>query len=141
MELKQDQHLARRGAVRASSTGQTVARRLSLTALFILITGLKQRELIMSEDWTLVKRLRSEVFGGGALEFDAADAIEALQARIAELDALLVARGDKCVKLTQHLRQAVEQATQGVMVEHDCPAMYACAAILADDQDMKLAKV
>lgn len=29
-------------------------------------------------------------------------------------------------------RFALEQAEQGVMVEHDCPAMYACAAIIAD---------
>lgn len=94
----------------------------------------------MSKDWTLVMRLRSEVFGGGALELDAADAIEALQARVADLEILLAARGEKCVKLTQHLRQAVEQAKQGVMVEHNCPAMYACAAILADDQDMQLDK-
>ena len=94
----------------------------------------------MSEDWTLVKRLRSEVFGGGALELDAADAIEALQSRVTDLEARLAARGEQCVKLTQHLRQAVEQATQGVMAEHHCPAMYACAAILADDQDMQLSK-
>lgn len=45
--------------------------------------------------------------------------------------------GESCVRLTQHLRQAVEQAEQGVMVEHDCPALYACASILADAQDLK----
>ena len=39
------------------------------------------------EGWTLVKRLRSDLFGGGALELDAADAIEALEARCREQSA------------------------------------------------------
>lgn len=47
----------------------------------------------------------------------------------------VVIHKDYYAKLTQALRDAVEQAEQGVMVEHDCPAMYACASIVADAHD------
>ena len=35
-------------------------------------------------------------------------------------------------KLRQHVENAYDQALNGVFVEHDCPAMFACAAIIAD---------
>lgn len=35
-------------------------------------------------------------------------------------------------RLLQQVENAYEQAHEGVFVEHDCPAMFACAAIIAD---------
>lgn len=36
-------------------------------------------------------------------------------------------------QLKARLAEYIEQAHQGVMVTHDCPAMFACAFIVADN--------
>jgi hypothetical protein len=35
-------------------------------------------------------------------------------------------------RLREDLKEAVRQAEQGVFIDHKCPALYACASILAD---------
>lgn len=44
---------------------------------------------------------------------------------------LLVQRERDALKA--RLAEYIEQANQGVMVSHDCPAMFACAFIVADN--------
>ena len=38
----------------------------------------------------------------------------------------------RIAKLESERRDWIAQAEQGVMVAHDCPAMFACASIIAD---------
>jgi hypothetical protein len=54
--------------------------------------------------------------------------------------AWLTEAADRIEKLEFQVKEYYEQAEQGVFVEHDCPAMFACAFIVADHEGSEHAK-
>lgn len=64
------------------------------------------------EGWSLVKRLRSETFGGGALELDAADRIEALETALmtAQVGLRVIMAGGAFGRSSEYALEVLEQS-------------------------------
>lgn len=53
----------------------------------------------------------------------------------AEMETTIAILRARISALEEERKNWIEQAEQGLMVEHDCPAMFACASIVADASD------